>query len=325
MCWAGTLGATTVSLGRRPQSSGAAEGAASVAYHGAQHLISQGVPFDIAVAEAQLAGQAFYLNATGHAPHQLPALSPEMLGAIRAGCGTLGVLGSAALILGGGPVGAAIGIAGLMLSADHIGTGIAEVEASMVLDTAYNRDFLQGELGLSEDAAGWAEFGTNAAVGLAEIGLGILQGLRTAARETAEQAAAARSAIPCPEQAMRGGKGGPGGSGPDGPGGGGCGGANQSPRVSPDKQGKHIPGSKNFEPGRSTLSESVDAQSLVDEFAGTGQPVGPVARGEPGFRERIDAGRVIGVFRTKEGVEMETTKFIIHYAADNVHIVPAAP
>lgn len=35
-------------------------------------------------------------------------------------------------------------------------------------------------------------------------------------------------------------------------------------------------------------------QGLLDNFAGKGQPVGKGQRGQPGFKERVDFGEVIG-------------------------------
>jgi filamentous hemagglutinin len=90
-------------------------------------------------------------------------------------------------------------------------------------------------------------------------------------------------------------------------------------RIVPDKQGKHIPGHNKFIPGRSPMTHD-NPQKLVDQFAGTGQPVGAVPRGQPGFKERVDFGKIIGQVNGQP-----TTKGIIHYGKDGVHIVPANP
>lgn len=91
------------------------------------------------------------------------------------------------------------------------------------------------------------------------------------------------------------------------------------------KQGKHIPGHKNFIAGRSELTHP-DPQALVDRFAGQGIQAGKVSRGMPGFKERIDFGEVIGNYIDPvTGVSTPTTKGIIHYGADGVHIIPARP
>jgi hypothetical protein len=85
------------------------------------------------------------------------------------------------------------------------------------------------------------------------------------------------------------------------------------------KEGKHIRGHNNFIPGRSPLTHN-NPQSLLDDFAGMGQPVGNVPRGSPEFKERVDFGQVIGEINGQP-----TTKGIIHYSKDGAHIVPANP
>ena len=92
-----------------------------------------------------------------------------------------------------------------------------------------------------------------------------------------------------------------------------------APTIVAAKQGKHIPGHKNFIPGRSPLTHP-DPQKLVNQFAGKGQPVGTVSRGRPGFKERIDFGEIIGEINGQP-----TSNGIIHYSKDGVHIVPANP
>jgi RHS repeat-associated protein len=111
--------------------------------------------------------------------------------------------------------------------------------------------------------------------------------------------------------------------GPIDPGSGGSG--SGSPKIHWGKQGKHIPGHNDYRPGRSTLTHP-DPQGLVDQFAGKGQQVGKIPRGQPGFKERVDFGVTIGEYISASAPPMPTTKGIIHYAADGtVHIVPAAP
>lgn len=88
------------------------------------------------------------------------------------------------------------------------------------------------------------------------------------------------------------------------------------------KQGKHIQGHNNYIEGRSILR--TDPERLTSR-AGTGAPVGRIPRGQPGFKERVDFGEVIGDF-VEEGVATPTTKGIITYAADgSIHIIPARP
>jgi len=88
------------------------------------------------------------------------------------------------------------------------------------------------------------------------------------------------------------------------------------------KQGKHIPGHNNFIQGRSLFTHG-NAQGLLDKFAGTGQRVSGVA-GQPGFKERVNFGQVIGQVNVN-GVMTETANGIIHYSKNGAHIVPAAP
>ena len=65
------------------------------------------------------------------------------------------------------------------------------------------------------------------------------------------------------------------------------------PKIDAGQQGKHIPGSRNYDPRRSTLTK--DANRLAEK-AGTGEPVNKIPRGQPGFRERVDFGEVIGEY-----------------------------
>jgi hypothetical protein len=92
-----------------------------------------------------------------------------------------------------------------------------------------------------------------------------------------------------------------------------------TPPLDPTKQGKHVPGDPYYIPGRSPLTHPSPTQ-LIDQFAGKGQPVGGIPRGQPGFKERVDFGQVIGEYQGQP-----TTNGIIHYAKDGVHIVPARP
>ncbi|MGU3780328.1 polymorphic toxin type 50 domain-containing protein [Burkholderia metallica] len=77
--------------------------------------------------------------------------------------------------------------------------------------------------------------------------------------------------------------------------------------------------------GRSELSYP-DPQKLVDDYAGTGQPANNVAPGQPGYRERVNFGKVIGNYVDPvTGEKTPTTNGIIHYSKDGVHIVPGRP
>lgn len=91
-------------------------------------------------------------------------------------------------------------------------------------------------------------------------------------------------------------------------------------KIHSDKQGKHMPGHKNYQPGKSRLTISLsEAQRLINEYSGTGTPVSP-------NKERVDFGRVIGKFvDPRTGDSWDTAVGIIHYSQNGVHVVPAMP
>ncbi|MEV6361438.1 polymorphic toxin type 50 domain-containing protein [Nocardia asteroides] len=97
-----------------------------------------------------------------------------------------------------------------------------------------------------------------------------------------------------------------------------------APPIHDGKQGKHIEGHPNYLPGRSKLTE--DPNELA-KSAGTGDPVGPVPRGDAGFKERVDFGREIGQYADPQtGQLTPTSKGMIIYAKDgSIHIVPTRP
>ncbi len=83
------------------------------------------------------------------------------------------------------------------------------------------------------------------------------------------------------------------------------------------KQGKHIPGHPNYQPGKSIFTG--DAQKLLDKCAGKGEWIGQ-------NKERVDFGEIIGKYVDPvTGEAVETTKGIIHYSKNGAHIVPARP
>ncbi|SDR45760.1 polymorphic toxin type 50 domain-containing protein [Pseudovibrio sp. Tun.PSC04-5.I4] len=102
-------------------------------------------------------------------------------------------------------------------------------------------------------------------------------------------------------------------------------GDNDPPKIEEAKQGKHIPGHNNHTPGRSELDD-LDPQKLIDNHAGKGEQVGKLPVGEPGSKERVDFGKVIGKYVDPiTGDKVPTTKGIIHYGKKGVHIVPSRP
>lgn len=95
------------------------------------------------------------------------------------------------------------------------------------------------------------------------------------------------------------------------------------------KQNKHIPGTNNFIPNRSEVTISIERlEKLVLDKAGTGNKVRGDVPFAPGYKERVDFGEKIGYYVYKDQnkiVKLETNKGIIHYAKDDVHVVPCAP
>ncbi len=91
-------------------------------------------------------------------------------------------------------------------------------------------------------------------------------------------------------------------------------------RIHADKQGKHIPGHKNYIPGKSVLHLSiVEAQRLVEEYAGSGRWWEP-------NKETIDFGQNIGTWVSPDGnTRLPTTCGTIHFSKTGCHIVPAHP
>lgn len=87
------------------------------------------------------------------------------------------------------------------------------------------------------------------------------------------------------------------------------------------RQGKHIVGHNNYEPGRSVLHMSMArAQELVETFGGTGKWI------EGTTKERVDFGFVIGTYvNAKTGDRSKTTKGFIVYSNDGTHIIPRNP
>jgi hypothetical protein len=90
-----------------------------------------------------------------------------------------------------------------------------------------------------------------------------------------------------------------------------------------EKQGRHVRGSRNFDPMRSELT--ADPGQLASRL-GSGQQVGPHSIGSAGSKERIDFGFKIGYHvDPSTGTRTATSKGIVHYATDDWHIVPARP
>ena len=89
------------------------------------------------------------------------------------------------------------------------------------------------------------------------------------------------------------------------------------------KQGKHIEGHPNYLPGKSKLTITMEeASDLAEKFSGTGAVVGSSTSSN---KERVDFGKIIGVWIDSDGNEHPTSKGIIHHSKKGTHIVPARP
>lgn len=95
--------------------------------------------------------------------------------------------------------------------------------------------------------------------------------------------------------------------------------------VNPEKQARHILDSNGYIPGRSYLNSSegdADAvQALVPQYAGTGEPQLD-KKGKWRHTEVVALSRPIGWVVRKDGTEVETNRFKIHYSGTGIHIVP---
>lgn len=87
------------------------------------------------------------------------------------------------------------------------------------------------------------------------------------------------------------------------------------------KQNEHIEGTKEYKPGKSTISVSLtELQSMVNNKAGTGRIVTKTTK------EIVDFGKIIGKWKDADtGEEKETTKGMIIYSKSGTHVVPTRP
>ena len=98
-------------------------------------------------------------------------------------------------------------------------------------------------------------------------------------------------------------------------------------QINQGQQDKHIEGTNNYDPnrGRSILTDP-DPQALLDEYGGSGTPANNVPRGQPGFKERVDFGKVIGNYiDPNTGAATPTTRGMIVYGKGGAHIYPVRP
>ena len=104
---------------------------------------------------------------------------------------------------------------------------------------------------------------------------------------------------------------------------------NANLKIQWDKQGKHLKNHKNYEVNRKrSILEHPDPERLIKERAGTGRKVSPGTDscGQPGYKEVVDFQEYIGYYIDETtGAKIASTRGVIHYAKDGVHIVPAKP
>lgn len=97
-------------------------------------------------------------------------------------------------------------------------------------------------------------------------------------------------------------------------------------KVKPGAQEKHIPHTPNYKQELANgkhksifYGDNKKAQELLDKFAGKGTTVTK-------NKERVDFGEPIGKYYEKDtGNYVETTRGVIHYSKNGVHIVPSEP
>jgi len=91
-------------------------------------------------------------------------------------------------------------------------------------------------------------------------------------------------------------------------------------QINRHKQGRHIPGSSNYIPGRSPLSISFqEAQQLIEHYAGAG-------RWQGGNKEVVRFPFRIGTYIHNDRTTRTPTPVgVIHYSRTGAHLVPANP
>jgi SPP1 gp7 family putative phage head morphogenesis protein len=96
-------------------------------------------------------------------------------------------------------------------------------------------------------------------------------------------------------------------------------------KIDSGKQSKHFSGSNNYTKGRSYLTITEEqCQELVDKYAGTGRKIRSKATGKWQSKEKIVLDYNIGQYINKyDGTNEPTNAFMIVYAKDGTHIIPA--
>lgn len=95
-------------------------------------------------------------------------------------------------------------------------------------------------------------------------------------------------------------------------------------KINYDAHYKHVPGHNDFIESKS-IWEHKDPEGLLKRFAGTGR-IERGTPGMPGYKETVDFGEHIGIWKNKEGtIQIPTTRGTIHYGKKGAHIIPANP
>jgi hypothetical protein len=88
-------------------------------------------------------------------------------------------------------------------------------------------------------------------------------------------------------------------------------------------QNRHIAGTAEYDPARSTLTE--DPANLIALYSGKGAPILSL-NGNWTEKERFEHTSEIGFWRDLNGTEAPTKRGIIRYSKKNgIHVVPAKP
>ena len=101
--------------------------------------------------------------------------------------------------------------------------------------------------------------------------------------------------------------------------------ANPYVKLMVDKQNKHVVESHNYNADKS-IFEHTNPEELLYKFAGKGKPVDIELVGKAGYKEIVDFGEHIGIYKNKENtLYLPTTRGTIHYCNKGAHIVPGYP
>lgn len=92
-----------------------------------------------------------------------------------------------------------------------------------------------------------------------------------------------------------------------------------------DKQNKHIPGKHNYESNKGPII-APNPEEILKKFAGKGFPANSFEYTLPGFKEAVDCGEIVGIWKSLDGtLALPTSKVIIHYSKKGAHMTPVHP